>query len=83
MYEVFLTDEAQKQLAKIDKRYQKAIAFALIRLGNNPDLGDPLKYDLKGEFRLRVSRYRIVYEINHAEKKILILIIEHRKDVYR
>lgn len=83
MYEVFLTDEAEKQLAKIDKRYQKAIAFALIRLGSNANVGEPLKYDLKGEFRLRVSMYRIVYEISYSQKKILVLMIEHRRGVYR
>ena len=83
MYEVVLTAEAEKQLNSIDKRYQRAIANALIRLGGNPTLGKPLAYDLKGSFRIRVSRYRIVYDINHAKREIQVLIIEHRKDVYR
>ena len=83
MYKVVLTSEAEKQLNSIDKRYQKAIASALIRLGQNPNLGKPLYYDLKGSFRIRVSRYRIVYDVNHTKREIQVLIIEHRKDVYR
>lgn len=83
MYDVLLTREAEKQLNSIDKRYQRAITQALLRLGQNPDIGKPLGYDLKGRFRIRVSRYRIVYEIHHSKKEILVLIIEHRKDVYR
>lgn len=83
MYQVFLSDEAQNQLAAIDKRYQRAITSALKRLEENPELGKPLGYDLKGKLRLRVSRYRIVYNIDHKAKIVTVLIIEHRKDVYR
>lgn len=83
MYEVNLSHEAEKQLKSIDKRYQKAIAAALLRLGQNPNLGKSLSYDLKGSFRIRVSRYRIVYEVDHNKKEIQVLMIEHRKDVYR
>lgn len=82
MYEVVLTREAEKQLKSIDKRYQKAIAGALLRLGENPNSGKPLAYDLKGSFRIRVSRYRIVYNIDLGKNQIQVLTIEHRKDVY-
>ena len=83
MYEVLLTREAEKQLKSIDKRYQKAIAQALLRLSANPQVGEALAYDLKGQYRVKVSRYRIVYEINYAEKQVFVLMIEYRKDVYR
>lgn len=83
MYEVLLTREVEKQLNSIDRRYQKAITQALLRLEANLQIGEPLAYDLKGKFRIRVSRYRIVYEINHFKKQIFVLMIEHRKDVYR
>ena len=83
MYDILLAREAEKQLKSLDKRYQKAIAQSLIRLSANPKIGEPLAYELKGKFRIRVSRYRIVYEINHNKQEIMILIIEHRKDVYR
>ncbi|OGK35728.1 hypothetical protein A3F59_02405 [Candidatus Roizmanbacteria bacterium RIFCSPHIGHO2_12_FULL_38_13] len=83
MFKVLLTDEAQKQLKSIDRRYQKAITQALIRLEKNPKAGAPLRKELKGKHKLRVSRYRIIFEIDNEKTIIWILTIEHRKDVYR
>ena len=83
MYQVELTDEARRQLKSIDRRYQKAIAQALIRLGDNPKAGAPLRKELKGKYKLRVSRYRIIFEINYEKTIITVITIDHRKDVYR
>lgn len=83
MFKVFLTREAEKQLKKLDKRYQKAAVGALLRLSQDPSLGESLKYELKGKYRLRVGSYRIVYQLEHSLRTIYILQIEHRKDVYR
>lgn len=44
--------------------------------------GKPLKYSLKGYRRLRVGDYRVIYKI--IEDKILVIIVDvdHRKDIY-
>lgn len=44
--------------------------------------GKPLRYSLKGFRRLRIGDYRVIYKI--IEDKILVLIIDidHRKDIY-
>lgn len=83
MYRVFLTNEAEKQLKSLDRRYQKALAQGLKRLAQNPKVGAPLRRELKGKYKLRVSRYRIIYEFDYEKKIIRILTIDHRKDVYR
>lgn len=83
MYQIFLTQEAKRQLQYLDRRYQKALAQALQRLGENPKIGTALRRELKGKFKLRVSRYRIIFQFDHQEKKIWIVTIDHRKDVYR
>jgi mRNA interferase RelE/StbE len=83
LYKVLLTREAEKQLISLDRRYQRAIVLALRRLGENPNIGESLRHELKGKFRLRVSKYRIIYQVDHKAKTIWILNIEHRKDVYR
>jgi mRNA interferase RelE/StbE len=44
--------------------------------------GKPLRYSLKGHRRLRVSDYRIIYRIEPAHHKVVIVAIKHRKDVY-
>ena len=52
-------------------------------LAEQPALGSKLKGEFKGLWRLRVGRYRIIYEILDGELVVLILRIGHRRDVYR
>ena len=44
--------------------------------------GKPLRYSLKGHRRLRVSAYRIIYRIEPASHTVVIIAIQHRKNVY-
>jgi mRNA-degrading endonuclease RelE of RelBE toxin-antitoxin system len=44
--------------------------------------GKPLRYSLKGHRRLRVSDYRVVYRIDPAHHRVVVVAIKHRKDVY-
>lgn len=44
--------------------------------------GKPLRYSLKGHRRLRISDYRVVYRIDVANQKVIIVAIKHRRDVY-
>lgn len=61
-----MRDKIRKQIAKI--------------IGN-PDVGKPLRYDLKGERALYVKPYRMTYRIEGD--KIILLKIRHRKEVYK
>jgi mRNA interferase RelE/StbE len=64
--------------ATMRKRIKKAIEQ---RLTVDPiGYGKPLQYTLKGYRRLRVGDYRIIYRIE--EKHVLIVAIDHRKDIY-
>jgi mRNA interferase RelE/StbE len=83
MYKIKLTKTARSNFKKLDKRYQKSVSKAFNRLAQNPSVGDPLKGKLKGYWRLRFSRYRIVYKIYRKQLLILIFDISHRKDIYR
>jgi mRNA interferase RelE/StbE len=44
-------------------------------------LGIPLKGSLKGLYRLRVAKYRIVYSFD--DTTLWVVSVRHRKDVYR
>ena len=44
--------------------------------------GKPLRYSLKGHRRLRIADYRVVYRIDAAQHKVIIVAIKHRKDIY-
>lgn len=83
MYKILLAREAEKQLGLIDQRYRKAIAHALQRLSHSPNLGSPLRHELKGLWRMRIGKYRVIYQVAQKQKTILVWTIEHRRDVYR
>ena len=72
--------ELKRLLAKIVQRIMEAID----QLQDDPRPRGCKK--LAGEFvtfRIRVGDYRIVYQIDDAESKILITRVRHRKDVYQ
>jgi len=78
----------KKSVAKDLSKLPKAVAEGLLRVINDtlpssPQAGEQLKGSYRGLWRLRVGRYRIIYEIHTSEIVILILRISHRKDVYR
>ncbi len=83
MYRVRFTREALKNFKKVDPRYKGAVSKAIDKIRNDPEIGFPLKGKLKGYWKLRFSRYRIIYRIIKKQLIILVLSIKHRKDVYK
>jgi len=83
VYKVKFTKEASENLKKLDKRYQKAVSKAINKLSQNPKIGAPLVGKLKGFWKLRFSKYRIIYQIIERQLIIIVFEIRHRKDVYR
>jgi len=86
-YSVEYSDEARKDLKKID-RQQSQIIVAWIEKNlvdcEDPRLhGKPLRYDRKGEWRYQVGSYRIIADIQDGIVTIEIINIGHRKGVYR
>ena len=74
----------EEKLRKLPKAIREMIRNAIEKkLAVNPvAFGKPLRYSLKGYRRLRVGDYRVIYKI--IEDKILVIIIDidHHKDIY-
>ena len=83
MYQVRFTQTASLDLKKLDKRYQSAIKKAIDRLAEDPKVGLPLVGKLKGFWKLRFSRYRIIYQIFETELVVVIFEVKHRREVYK
>ncbi len=79
---VILSPQAEKQLKKLSKVNQIAIAkkIRVIRDSSKIEGGEKLK-GFQNIFRIRVGDYRIVYRKTKSE--VYIVLIRHRKDVYR
>jgi len=45
--------------------------------------GKPLRYSFVGHRRIRVGDYRIVYRVDAKKPTVTIVLIKHRKDVFK
>ena len=84
-YKAIWHEETLKDLKKLDRTTAKKIVAKVKNyLIQDPvKLGLPLKGTLKGLYRYRIGDYRIIYVIDQAEKKIVILNVNHRKKIYK
>ena len=82
MYEIILKKQAEKFLKKLDTHNQELIIKKLKQLKLNPKLGKPLQANLTGLWRLRIDKYRAIYQIRNQELVISVLGIGHRKNIY-
>ena len=74
---------AAKVLAALSKPDRVRIVAAIDLLCDTPAAGSALKGEFDGLRRLRVGRYRVVYEWQRSELVILVVRIGHRREVYR
>lgn len=83
-YSVTYKNSAAKTLRKLDRQYQQAIITAIGDLAKEPrPYGAKKLQGGRGEYRLRVGSYRVIYEIQDQKLIILVLTIGHRREVYQ
>lgn len=74
---------AVKELAALPRDDRQKVFDRVEALVSDPLKGKPLSGTWKGFRRLRVGTYRVVYAFDAARLLILVLRIDHRRDVYR
>lgn len=84
MYEILLKRQVEKDLKKIDRQIVDKIFSKIEGLKENPHPQNSLKLTntIKTD-RLRIGDYRIIYQVDEYNKRIIIFYIRHRKDAYR
>ena len=81
MFEVLLHPLAARFLEKIDSEISKHIKKKLKELQEYPEQrGKHLRHTQF--WSLRIGDYRAIYEIRNKDKRVIILFIGHRDDVY-
>ncbi len=73
---------AKKQYEKLGTKLRGQVDKAIDRICKDPEIGKPLRGELKGIWSERVATFRLLYKINKNKIEILVLVIEHRKSVY-
>jgi len=84
VYEILLEQAAERDLKKLPSEMFKRIIPKIKKLAGNPKPQWSRKITgSKNDWRIRVGDYRIIYEIDARAKKVKVMRIRHRKDVYR
>ena len=81
MYDVELTNEAQKFLRKLDKHEQEKILKKIYCIKENP-ISFLKKLSANHYWRLRIDDYRAIVDVVIIRQKIIVLRIGHRKNMY-
>jgi mRNA interferase RelE/StbE len=88
MYEILFSPAAEYFFKKLkEKPLIKAYKTALLKLGENPYIGQPKRGDLAGIYGFDVKYKGITYEIAYTisevnGKKIIVLLAGTRKNFY-
>ncbi len=72
----------EKDFKKIDKTNQRRIIKTIRKkLTTKPkEFGKPLTGNLKGYWKLRVGKYRVIYEIEEEKVLVYVIMIGYRRN---
>ncbi len=83
MYKIFIEKIALKRLEKIPASDKTKIILSIEALGKNPRPIGSKKLSGRAGWRIRIGNYRVIYEINDSVCLILVIDVDHRKNIYR
>jgi mRNA interferase RelE/StbE len=83
MYRVIVSKSVQKQLDKLPNDVRFRVLARLSNLEANPRPQDVKKLKGRGAWRIRVGDYRVIYEIHDRQLQVIVMMVGHRRDVYR
>jgi mRNA interferase RelE/StbE len=83
-YTVEVTPAAGRQIRKLGRTAQERVLARIEKLEEDPRPHDASKLQTPEElYRIRVSDYRIVYQVEDDRLIVLIVRVGNRKEVYR
>jgi mRNA interferase RelE/StbE len=84
-YRVLYARSAKHELDKLPREVAARIAETVVHLKDDPrPVGSiKLKGTSVGDYRLRVGDYRVVYDVEDEAKSVIVVRVQHRREVYR
>ncbi|MFH1645643.1 MAG: type II toxin-antitoxin system RelE/ParE family toxin [Candidatus Omnitrophota bacterium] len=84
VYKICFTRGSKKQFEALSSKVKKEVTKILEEeIAYNPMLGKPLQGALKHLRSQRIGNLRIIYRIIKNELVVMVVNLEHRKQVYR
>ncbi|MFW6124454.1 MAG: type II toxin-antitoxin system RelE family toxin [Acidobacteriota bacterium] len=84
-FEVRWHEKAVKDLKNLDKEtIRRIIDKVKNHLNKRPlKLSKSLKGRFRGLYRYRIGDYRVIFVLDHEKKELLVLAVNHRKNIYK
>ena len=84
-FEFRITNEALADLGRLDRTTAQRILTRVRWFSDNFETvrHESLGGVLSGTFKFRVGDYRVLYDIAHGPREVVIHAVQHRSQVYR
>ena len=82
-YRLLIKRSAAKELEALPTTYRRRIAAKIQLLATDPRPPGGEKLSGEEKYRIRKGAYRVLYEIDDAERIVTVVRIAHRRDAYR
>lgn len=83
MTQIIFSKTAGKSFLKLPKEAKKKIEKAIEKLAQNPLVGEKLKGEFEGQYKLYAWPYRVIYIFSPEENTLTVVEVEHRQGAYK
>lgn len=84
-YRIMVMPQAQADILRLPERMQTRMLSRLAWLAAHAETipHESLHGEAwKGSFRFRIGDYRVIYQLDRADSRLIVLKVGHRRDVY-
>ena len=82
IYEVVVSTAAQRDIRRLPPEHKARLGEAMLALAEDPHRQGQ-KLAVADAYRKRVGDSRIVFRVNDADARVLVVRIRHRREVHR
>ena len=82
--EIEITPDAAQQIEDLPKGIHRRVMDVFDRLRRWPEVSGakPMRYELKGSFRIRSGDWRVLFKVDLPRNLIVVFRVDNRRDVY-
>ena len=81
-FELDRSPHVAEVLRHLSPDIKRPVKAALRAIRADPSVGAPLERELKGLWRFRVRRFRIVYAVDRSRRTVRVMAVAHRRQIY-
>lgn len=82
-FEILFERRAEREYGRLSGDILRRVNAAIDRLTADPRHQGTTKLAGRDDYRVRVGDWRIVYEVDDQRRRVVVIRVAHRSDVYR